>query len=416
MTHTAAQQATEVKDAFYKILNTHFEDNVAVADLNEHGRKNPFAGLQDLDLYMPNEATIMPTLPDVIEKNDDSINPFPDPLPTIKSFDSKITIMRSLQRPKRIKIMGSDGKVYSFLLKKEDDLRNDARTMEFFYMINHFLKKNVHSRDSELYIRTFAIVPLGKRWGLIQWIDNLSSLKSIVNGYLESHTNWTVNQIGQKMGGYRVSLEKDRIAFFKKQILPISPPMFYKWFLQHFPEPSQWLSSRSRYTKTLAVMSIVGYIIGLGDRHAENIMFDVATGDAVHVDLNLVFGKGEDLPVPEIVPFRLTRNLTHAMGPLQATGLFKATCETTMAVLLRNKDSLYSVFETLLNELNATEAHSSKLPLRHTQKGTNKIMGTLQTRFNMDRSDVNKKVQELIDQASSPDKLALMFPGWAPYV
>lgn len=46
--------------------------------------------------------------------------------------------------------MGSDGKTYSFLLKKEDDLRNDARTMEFFYMINYFLRKNPKSRDSDL--------------------------------------------------------------------------------------------------------------------------------------------------------------------------------------------------------------------------------------------------------------------------
>jgi hypothetical protein len=58
--------------------------------------------------------------------------------------------MKSLQRPKKIKAMGSDGKTYSFLLKKEDDLRNDARTMEFFYMINYFLRKNPKSRDSDL--------------------------------------------------------------------------------------------------------------------------------------------------------------------------------------------------------------------------------------------------------------------------
>ncbi|KAL9540395.1 hypothetical protein MBANPS3_009697 [Mucor bainieri] len=81
-----------------------------------------------------------------------------------------------------------------------------------------------------------------------------------------------------------------------------------------------------------------------------------------------------------------------------------------MAVLLHNKDSVYGVFETLLNELNATE------PLRHTQRRTEKIMGTLPTRFNMEKNDVNKKVQELIDQATNPAKLALMFPGWAPYV
>lgn len=139
--------------------------------MNHGGYRNPFAHLQDLNIYMPNEATMVPTLPGHIKKNDGSINPFPNSLPTIKCeyeniydaqitalpiliyfsvFDSKVITMKSMQKPKRIKITGSDGEVYSFLLKKEDDLRNDARTMEFFYMINHFLRKNAQSRDSDL--------------------------------------------------------------------------------------------------------------------------------------------------------------------------------------------------------------------------------------------------------------------------
>ena len=41
-------------------------------------------------------------------------------------------------------------------------------------------------------------------------------------------------------------------------------------------------------------MNIVGWFMGLGDRHAENILFDSITGDTVHVDLNCIFIKGKD--------------------------------------------------------------------------------------------------------------------------
>jgi phosphatidylinositol kinase/protein kinase (PI-3 family) len=38
-------------------------------------------------------------------------------------------------------------------------------------------------------------------------------------------------------------------------------------------------------------MSVVGYILGLGDRHGGNIMLDIKTGESIHVDYNLVFNK-----------------------------------------------------------------------------------------------------------------------------
>ena len=42
-----------------------------------------------------------------------------------------------------------------------------------------------------------------------------------------------------------------------------------------------------RYSKSIQV----GYIIGLGDRHTENIMYDSRNGDTVHVDMNCLFNK-----------------------------------------------------------------------------------------------------------------------------
>lgn len=50
-------------------------------------------------------------------------------------------------------------------------------------------------------------------------------------------------------------------------------------------------NSRSAYCRSVAVMSMVGYILGLGDRHGENILFDSLTGECVHVDFNCLFNK-----------------------------------------------------------------------------------------------------------------------------
>lgn len=40
-------------------------------------------------------------------------------------------------------------------------------------------------------------------------------------------------------------------------------------------------------------MSMVGYIIGLGDRHLDNVLIDMTTGEVVHIDYNVCFEKGE---------------------------------------------------------------------------------------------------------------------------
>lgn len=50
-------------------------------------------------------------------------------------------------------------------------------------------------------------------------------------------------------------------------------------------------NSRSAYCRSVAVMSMVGYVLGLGDRHGENILFDSFTGECVHVDFNCLFNK-----------------------------------------------------------------------------------------------------------------------------
>lgn len=51
---------------------------------------------------------------------------------------------------------------------------------------------------------------------------------------------------------------------------------------------------------------------------------------------------------PEKIPFRLTRMLINAMEVTGIEGTYRSTCESTMEVLRRNKDSLMAVLEAFV--------------------------------------------------------------------
>lgn len=97
-----------------------------------------------------------------------------------------MTVLPSLQRPKKIGIRGSDGKSYIFLCKPKDDLRRDSRVMEFNSLINKLLKKDVESRRRQLKIRTYAVVPLNEECGLLEWVSNTCGFRNIVNDIYRS--------------------------------------------------------------------------------------------------------------------------------------------------------------------------------------------------------------------------------------
>ena len=94
---------------------------------------------------------------------------------------------------------------------------------------------------------------------------------------------------------------------------------------------------------------MVGYVLGLGDRHPSNLMLDQLTGNVVHIDFGDCFEVAMHREkFPEKIPFRLTRMLVNAMEVCGIDGNYRTTCEIVMRVLRDNKESLMAVLEAFV--------------------------------------------------------------------
>ena len=110
-----------------------------------------------------------------------------------------------------------------------------------------------------------------------------------------------------------------------------------------------WLDRRTNFTRSLATMSMVGYILGLGDRHPQNLLLDSVSGKVLHVD----FGDCFEVAIhrekfPETIPFRLTRMLRKAMEVSGIEGNFRMTCESVLRVLRQNRTNVMAMVRNAL--------------------------------------------------------------------
>lgn len=66
-------------------------------------------------------------------------------------------------------------------------------------------------------------------------------------------------------------------------------PVMRFFFRERHKDPMAWFAMRLNYARSAATTSIVGYVLGLGDRHISNILIDKITGELVHIDLGIAF-------------------------------------------------------------------------------------------------------------------------------
>jgi serine/threonine-protein kinase mTOR len=273
------------------------------------------------------------------------------PVVRIKSFDTTFGVISSKQRPRKLVINGSDGNPYTFLLKGHEDLRQDERVMQLFGLCNTLLANDSECYKRHLNIQRYPAIPLSQNSGLLGWVPNSDTVHQLIKEYRESRKillNIEHRIMLQMAPDYDNLTLMQKVEVFGYALDNTTGQDLYRVLWLKSKSSEAWLERRTNYTRSLGVMSMVGYILGLGDRHPSNLMLDRITGKIIHIDFGDCFEVAmKREKYPERVPFRLTRMLTYAMEVSNIEGSFRITCENVMRVLRDNKESVMAVLEAV---------------------------------------------------------------------
>lgn len=270
-------------------------------------------------------------------------------VPYIVKLESHMSIASGVSAPKIITAVGSNGERFKQLVKGgNDDLRQDAIMEQVFASVSAVLKRHRATQQRDLGIRTYKVLPLTSASGIIEFVPNTIPLHEYLMPAHEryypkdlkgSHCRKEIHNVSSKSNEVRV-------AAYRKVTERFHPVMRY-FFMENFVDPDEWYAKRTAYTRTTAAVSILGHVLGLGDRHGHNILLDSKTGEVVHIDLGVAFEMGRVLPVPELVPFRLTRDIVDGMGVTKTEGVFRRCCEFTLDALREESYSIMTILDVL---------------------------------------------------------------------
>ncbi|KFY31090.1 hypothetical protein V493_01402 [Pseudogymnoascus sp. VKM F-4281 (FW-2241)] len=365
-------------------------------------------------------------------------------LPTMISVDPSFSIASGISAPKIVTLLASNGKRYKQLVKGgADDLRQDAIMEQVFAQVSALLKENSATRQRNLGIRTYKVLPLSSTAGIIEFVPNTIPLHEFL---MPAHERFYPKDLrSQQCRSEIQSVQTQKLDLRVKKYLAVTDrfhPVLRYFHLEKFTDPDEWFARRLAYTRSTAAISILGYVLGLGDRHGHNILLDEKTGEVVHIDLGVAFEMGRVLPVPELVPFRLTRDIVDGMGISKTEGVYRRCCEFTLEALRKEADTIMTILDVLrydplytwsispIRLAKLQDAQSAAPPIStasSTATSNGKSKGAVNEPSEADRAltvvrkklsktlSVTATVNDLINQATDERNLAVLFAGWAAY-
>ena len=203
---------------------------------------------------------------------------------------------------------------------------------------------------------------------------------------------------------------------------------------------------------------MLGYVVGLGDRHSSNILLDVNTAEVIHIDLGVAFEQGKLLPCPEMVhrntflyslthhlqiPFRLTRDIQDGMVCGQTEGVFQRCAEETLRVMKEQQSLLLTLVEVFIHDPLYRWSLSPQKVLQMQQQARSGAASSSTSRPGEDSTpnrnqeaqrailrikeklqgveqgqvfSLEGQVRLLIQQATDPMDLSKLFGGWAAWL
>uniref|UniRef100_A0A3Q1CFR8 Phosphatidylinositol 4,5-bisphosphate 3-kinase catalytic subunit beta isoform n=1 Tax=Amphiprion ocellaris TaxID=80972 RepID=A0A3Q1CFR8_AMPOC len=205
------------------------------------------------------------------------------------------------------KLLGGD--TLGIIFKNGDDLRQDMLTLQILRLMDLLWKE----ANLDLRIVPYGCLATGDRAGLIEVV---SSADTIANIQLTSNG----------ASGFNDPLQND----------------------------DDLDRAIEEFTLSCAGYCVATYVLGIGDRHSDNIMVR-STGQLFHIDFGHILGnfKSKFGIKRERVPFILTHDFIHVIqqgktGYTEKFGSFRQYCEEAYLILRKNGNLFITLFALML--------------------------------------------------------------------
>ena len=243
-----------------------------------------------------------------IKKETDKNNYFIIPFykKKIKSISTNVYVKNSNSKPLLLEIIFENNTTSNILLKRED-IRIDYIIYKIILFIKYILNYNSVS-DVNNFCINYEVLPINKSSGIIEIVNNAQSLYnikeklniSLQNYILENNSSKTINDI------------------------------------------------KDRYIYSYSIYCVITYILGIGDRHLDNIMI-TNTGYIFHIDYSYCLGFD---PKPLSSSIRITQDMIDMIGGINSSGYDKFICLSNIYFnIIRKYTKFISLYLLLFNNI-----------------------------------------------------------------
>jgi len=241
-----------------------------------------------------------------------------------------------------------DPSVFDIMYKYGDDLRQDQLILQIISYMDNLLK-NVHL-DFEF--TTYKVLATSKSDGFVEFVPNCSTIFDVLKKF------------------------DDQILPYLKQISNNSDTELEK--------------NLDSFINSCAGYCVVTYILGIGDRHLENLLID-KKGRLFHIDFGYILGKDPKLYPP---PMKLCKQMVECMGGKNSKGYedFKKRCVDAYLYLRSNARLVVNMFYLMIhcgiNELSESpehvlnKLHEKFVPGLNPQEASNSLLNKLEESVN----------------------------------
>ena len=206
------------------------------------------------------------------------------------------------QETKQYCHFSEDSKYSKFFFKCGDDLRQDQLILQIINFMNSLLKK----MQLDYKFTIYKVLATSNNEGFVEFVPKSLTYSKILNDYKK--------------------LE-----------------LYFKEIAESQQDHQKYIDN---YINSLAGYCAVNYILGIGDRHNENLMFD-KNGKLFHIDFGFILNND-----PKIYyKFKLTQDMVDLIGGTDSEKykIFKQKCVNAYLILRDNARTIINMFYLMID-------------------------------------------------------------------